>query len=109
MSSTSNISPRSRTHKYQFAGSVWIYPGLGGWHFVTLDKALSADIKAVAHTYGAGFVRVRATIGETSWETALFPHSASKAYLLSIKQSVRKKESILAGDDVVVEVVLLSK
>lgn len=85
---------------YHISSTVWVYPGLGGWHFVTLDKVLSQTIKKTARRYGAGFVKITATIGSTSWQTALFPHKQSGAYLLSIKASVRKKEAIYEGDTV---------
>ena len=49
-----------------------------------------------------GAVRVQATIGETTWQTSIFPHSHSKAYILPVKAKVWKKEKILM--DNVVEV-----
>ncbi len=85
---------------YKINATVWIYPGLAGWHFITLDKALSQEIKKVARSYGAGFVKIKATIGATSWQSALFPHKQSGAYLISIKTYVRKKEAIYEGDTV---------
>ena len=76
---------------------VWVYPGLGGWHFVTLDKKISAEIRA---KYKTGFVKIEATVGKTGWLTSLFPHKLSGAYLLCIKASVRKVEGIFAGEEV---------
>ena len=49
-------------------------------------------------------MRVQATIGETTWQTSIFPHSQSKAYILPVKADVRKKEKIIV--DKVVEVLL---
>lgn len=43
---------------------------------------------------------MQATIGATSWETAIFPHKESNAYILPIKASVRKAESIAAAHEV---------
>jgi hypothetical protein len=34
---------------------IWRWPGNGGWHFVTLDKKISAQIRGV---YTRGFVPV---------------------------------------------------
>ncbi len=82
-------------------GEVWLYPGLAGWHFVTLDKALSAKIKEV---YKKGFVKIEATVGGSTWNTSLFPHAQSKAYLLCIKNQIRKKEGIFEGDTVKVAI-----
>lgn len=86
---------------------VWLYPGLGGWHFVTLDKKVSAKIREIAKTYGAGFVKVNITVGKTSWQSALFPHKQSGAYLVSIKKDIRKKEGIFEGDEIAFKIELL--
>lgn len=91
---------------YKFKARVWRWPGVGGWHFVNLPKTLSAKINKTAKSYGAGFVKVKATIGSSSWTTALFPHKESKGYLLSIKQSIRKKEGIWENDLVGISFVL---
>lgn len=93
--------------KFSIKAKVWRWPGVGGWHFVTLDKDLSAKIKKITRPYGAGFVKIRATIGKTSWQTALFPHKRSMAYLISIKVTVRKNEDIWEGDDVTIKFILI--
>lgn len=80
---------------FKIQAKVWLWPGEGGWHFVTLDKELSGQIRNV---YKKGFVRITAKIGKTSWPTSLFPHKLSQSYLLSIKKSVRSKENIFEGD-----------
>ncbi len=82
----------------KFKSQVWRWPGDMGWHFVTLPKKLSEEIKEVGKIYGAGFIKVKATVGDSVWVTALFPHKMSKAYLLSIKKNIRKKEGIWEGD-----------
>ena len=76
---------------YKFKAEVWKWPGYAGWHFVNVPQEISVKIKRIARTYGAGFVKVEATVGKSSWETALFPQVKSKSYLLSIKASIRKK------------------
>ena len=52
---------------------------------------------------GWGAVRVQATIGETTWQTSIFPHSKINAYILPIKAYVRKEEKILADNMVEVQ------
>lgn len=86
--------------EFKFKGEVWVWPGVGGWHFVTLPKKLSAEIKKIGRSYGAGFVKIKVVAGKSSWVTALFPHKESESYLLSIKQNIRKKEGIYEGDHV---------
>ncbi len=83
--------------KYKIKARVWKWPGDGGWHFVTLDKKLSAQIK---ETHGKGLLRGTFTIGKTSWETSLLSHKLSQAYLIAIKSSVRKQEGIFPGDEI---------
>lgn len=88
-------------------GKVWRWPGLGGWHFVYVPKELTEKIKKVGKTYGSGFVKIEAKIGKSSWSTALFPHKKEGIFLISIKQSIRKKESIFEGDLVKVKIKLI--
>lgn len=85
---------------YKIKARVWKWPGDGGWHFVNLDRDLAGEIKknSAQYRYGAGFVRAVFNIGETKWESALFPYTKDKTYLISIKKDVRKKEGIREGD-----------
>jgi hypothetical protein len=79
---------------------VWLYPGAGGWHFVTLPRKQSAEIKARFSSIkrGWGSLKVAATIGKTTWETSIFPDRQSGSYLLPVKADVRIKEGIGTGD-----------
>ncbi len=83
---------------YTIREKVWIWPGAAGWHFVTLPKKLSAEIKKGGVRKRVGFVPIQATLGATTWRTSLFPHTSEGTYLLAVKTQVRKKESVLAGD-----------
>jgi len=49
---------------------------------------------------------VRATVGETSWTTSVFPDSESGRYVLPVKKAVRSAEDVDEGDtvDVILEV-----
>lgn len=88
--------------KFTVSGKVWRYPGLGGWHFVYVNKTISQKIKDAVRNkkkVGFQFIRVRAQIGKTSWTTTLFS-TKDGPYLLAIKADVRKKESIDDGDKV---------
>lgn len=83
--------------EYKIKAKVWKWPGDAGWHFVNVDKKISADIRKAIPK---GFVKIRAQIGKTAWDTSLFPHKESDSYLLSIMAAVRKNESIFEGDEV---------
>jgi hypothetical protein len=51
-------------------------------------------------------VRVRVTVGTTTWQTSIFPDGARGAYVLPIKRAVRRAQSLEEGDiaEVTVEV-----
>jgi Domain of unknown function (DUF1905) len=84
---------------YQFAAKLWRYDGPGGWHFITLPKPLSAEIRVLAFSSRSswGSVRVSARIGKTSWETSIFPDTKAGTYLLPVKAGVRKQENLVNG------------
>lgn len=94
------------THnQYAFKANVWLYPGLAGWHFVTIPKDISKDI---AHNFadrkrGWGSLPIIATIGKTRWKTSIFPDTKIGSYLLPLKADVRKKEKIHAENTIEVQ------
>lgn len=83
-------------NQYEIEGNVWMYPGMGGWYFVTVPQDVSEDIKKMFHDRAKawGSLPVRVRVGETVWNTSLFPDKKLGAYLLPLKAEVRKKESI---------------
>lgn len=84
-----------------FEAKVWIYPGeTSAWHFVSVPKTLSADIKKKhgPTAKGWGSLPVSVMIGSTTWKTSLFPDSKSGMYFLPLKAEVRKKEALYEGD-----------
>lgn len=95
---------------FQFAGECWLWQAeKAAWHFISLPKDKSEEIKFFNENLthkkrGWGAVRVKVTIGETSWETSIFPHKASNTYILPIKAGVRTAEGIKVGDAVDVHV-----
>lgn len=80
----------------RFSAPLWLYEG-GSWHFVTMPLDLTDDVKArVGRGRGFGSVRVRATIGATTWTTSVFP--ATDGYVLPVKRAVREAEDVDDGD-----------
>lgn len=84
----------------QIKARVWLYPGPAAWHFITLPKKISADIKKRMHVLQKawGSLAVTARIGKTQWRTSIFPDKKAGAYLLPVKAEVRKKEGIAKND-----------
>ena len=87
-------------NSYTFTANLWRYNGPSSWHFITLPKAMSAEIKTLIaqNSPGWGSLEVRAKIGNTQWKTSLFFDTKCNAYLLPIKADVRKKEKLVEGD-----------
>ena len=82
------------------------------WHFLTLSGEVAEAIHALAlmrrlefgRKRGWGSIKIRATVGDTSWETSIFPAKDMGGWLLPVKVAVRKAEGLVAGDLVRVEV-----
>ena len=89
--------------KYTIRGKVWLWPGeVAAWHFVHVDKKLSGELKEKHGKVKRGFgsIPVKATIGNTSWKTSIFPDKHSGTYLLPLKAQVRRVEDIFANDTI---------
>ncbi len=85
---------------------MWRYQGESPWHFVYVPKKISQQIKDTARARRNGLVRIKATIGATSWTTALFP-TKDGPYLIAIKAEVRRAEGVDDGDSVKISCTLL--
>ncbi len=86
---------------YTVRAKVWRWKS-GSWHFANLSAKQSAEIRRRfgATARGWGSIRVLIKIGETEWNTSLFPSNENKTYLFAIKAAVRKAEDIDEGDRV---------
>jgi hypothetical protein len=68
------------------------------WYFVTVPGPVSEQIADESGPRrGFGSVRVEATIGGTTWQTSVFPDSASGCYVLPVKRPVRVAEDLEEG------------
>ena len=93
---------------FTFSAQCWLWQAdKASWHFITLPQDKSKEIKFFSENNskrrGWGAARVQATIGETTWQTSIFPYSQSKAYILPVKAEVRKKENISVDNMVEVQ------
>lgn len=86
---------------YTFKAKLWKYQGSAAWYFLPLPKKESLEIKALGKGARRGFgsVRVTAQVGDTMWQTSIFP-TKEGPYLLPIKASVRKAEDLFDGDTI---------
>jgi hypothetical protein len=97
---------------------VWTSGNISArWHFLSVEGAVKDEIAAHAammrlelgmvRKRGWGSVRVAAGIGDTHWQTSIFPDSAGERYLLPVKADVRKALDVYAGDIVTVSLTLI--
>jgi hypothetical protein len=86
----------------EFTGKIWFWKGPAPWFYVTVPEEPSNDIKAISGsvTYGWGVIPAQVRIGNTEWQTSLFPKDGR--YLVPLKASVHKAEKLEEGDDVTV-------
>lgn len=96
--------------EFPLDGEVWRWKGDSAWHFVTLRPELGNEIRDAAAVIPRGFgsVRVRVTIGTTTWSTSVFPDRESGSFILPLKKDVRSREGIIEGDRIrgVLEIVV---
>lgn len=87
----------------EFNGEIWYWRGPAPFYFVTVPAEQSSNLKAISGlvTYGWGVIPVHVRIGETEWQTSLFPKDG--LYLVPLKDSVRKAESLKEGDNVTIQ------
>lgn len=73
----------------------WQYAAPGGWHFVSLPRDLSAEIRNhFKQEEGWGRLKATAKIGNSEWKTAIWFDTKRNAYLLPLKGEIRKKENL---------------
>lgn len=93
-----------------FSAPLWLWPGDAGWHFVSLPEGAADDIAARfdGHRKGFGSLKVRVRVGDTEWDTSIFPDSKAGTYVLPVKRQVRDREGIAPGDVVDVHLTVLA-
>ena len=93
---------RDKYMHIKFKAKVWLYKGNGAWHFITIPQEQSDQIRylSINKRAGWGSVRVSVTIGNTNWQTSVFPSKELGAYILPLKAEVRKNEEIKIGQNI---------
>lgn len=97
-----------------FTGPLWRWAGspnggnAGSWHFLTITGEQGEALAATAlmrrlegQGRGWGSLRVRVTLGDTQWQTSVFPQknaAGQPTWLLPVKLAVRKAEDLAEGD-----------
>jgi hypothetical protein len=83
-----------------FVGEIWYWRGPSPYHFITVPEEACVGLRDVSAevSYGWGMIPVRVQIGDTAFETSLFPKDGR--YVVPIKDAVRKAEGVAEGDTV---------
>jgi Domain of unknown function (DUF1905) len=85
-----------------FDAELWMWDArrADSWTFASLPAEASQDIRdlAAGPRRGFGSLRVRVTVGGSTWTTSIFPDSVRGSYVLPIKRAVRKAENLDVGD-----------
>ncbi len=79
-------------------GVVKVFPIASPWYYVVIPEKL---YKGFPKVRAFGMMPVVATVGKTSWKTALLPlgkYGGESQYFVALKASVRRKEGIVEGD-----------
>ena len=89
---------------FEFEGAIWEWRGPAPFYFVSAPPEISKDLKQLMSlvTYGWGMIPVEAKIGKTTFTTAMFHKNG--AYVLPLKDAVRKAEGLDEGDTVSVQI-----
>jgi hypothetical protein len=87
----------------RFEAEVVHWRGPSPYFFVVLPPQPAAEVERIARavTYGWGMIPVEAKIGDVAFTTSLFPKPGT--YYLPLKDAVRRRADITAGDRVFVE------
>lgn len=99
-------SPRSEGYRagMRFRAELYRYAGDAAWYFLTVPVEVAEPLResVVSPRRGFGAVKVRVTVGATTWATSVFPQKEG-TYVLPVKKSVRTAEGLDDGDLVTVE------
>jgi hypothetical protein len=92
--------------RFAFEAEVIHWRGPSPYFFVPLPAAEAQEIRRLskALTYGWGMIPVEAAIVGVAFKTSLF--RKADTYFLPLKDAVRKKAGVTAGDKVSVDMML---
>jgi hypothetical protein len=81
---------------FPFQAQPWRYSGQAGWYFVSLPLEMAQEIRTLVgwQEEGWGRLKVKARVGKTTWETAIWFDTKAQTYLLPLKASIRTAEGL---------------
>ncbi len=82
--------------EYTIEGEVQLFPQDGGWHYVAIPAWITEELAGLADR---GVVAVRATVGQTTWDTSLLP-KGDGSHFVALNTRVRQANGLDIGDAV---------
>ncbi|MCE3289925.1 MAG: hypothetical protein K0R83_1937 [Caulobacter sp.] len=88
--------------RFAFEAQVITWRGPSPFFFAPIPERLTADLRLAARavSYGWGVIPVEASVGGVAFTTSLFPREGG--YLLPLKDAVRHRAGVTAGDTIAV-------
>ncbi len=95
-----------------FSGNLRVWTGgqTGKWYFVAIEGAAAEELSGTAlmrrlegRARGWGSIQVKARIGDSSWQTSVFPQKDKRGapgWLLPVKAAIRRAECLDDGSAV---------
>lgn len=85
--------------KLEFEAELWEYQGEDPWVFVTVPEDLATEIReSGAQRSPFGSIKTSVGVGNSRWETSLFPDRESGSFVLPIKKEIRRAQGLSVGD-----------
>lgn len=91
---------------FRFTSTLWKHGSTGGWYFLTVSSDVSDEIRSLfqSEEEGWGRLKVKALIGTTEWDTAIWFDTKLGCYLLPVKSQIRKSEHLAEGGNISAEI-----
>ena len=92
--------------RFRFEATVIEWRGPSPYFYAPVPAEVAAELRSLSRavSYGWGVIPVEAEIGDAPFRTSLFPKDGG--YLLPLKDAVRRKAGVTAGDAVAIEMTL---
>ncbi|NTV39109.1 MAG: DUF1905 domain-containing protein [Demequinaceae bacterium] len=90
---------------YTFTAELYLWEArVDSWVFANLPEDVADEIEDAAPEPRRGFgaVRVEVTVGTSTWRTSVFPSKHDATFVLPVKRSILKAESLSVGDTIAV-------
>lgn len=93
---------------YEFQAQMWRDLIPGGWHFISLPKQISAEIRNNLkwQEQGWGRMKIVACMKDCEWNTAIWFDTNSNTYLLPVKLEIRKKTKTVVHEIIHVKILI---